>query len=147
MFNKPKAGGQSGKAPHLTLADMPLAAYTSLMSVGRDKELAFLHGEIKSPPFSERTRLQAGFLLRRIQEGDAIEPPTSKPMPSIGPRCHELRLTDNKVEWRIFYRIDDDAILILGVHKKKTQKTPPQVIKDCRDRLRDYDAADKPKPK
>jgi phage-related protein len=121
---------------------MPNPAYNSLMRAGgEEKELAFLHGEIKSPPLSKRTRLQAGFLLRRLQQGDTIEPPTSKPMPSIGPRCHELRLTDNKVEWRIFYRIDDDAILILDIHKKKTQKTPPSVIQSCRERLKSYDDA------
>jgi phage-related protein len=110
---------------------------------GGDKDLAWLHGEIKSPPFSERTKRQAGFLLRRLQQGDIIEPPLSKPMPSIGPRCHELRLTDNKVEWRVFYRVDADAILILDVHNKKTPKTPPKVIQVCRERLRHYDAAAK----
>jgi Gp49-like protein DUF891 len=44
-------------------------------------------------------------------------------MPSIGPRCHELRVRDGDVTWRIFYRIDQDAIVILEVLKKKTAKT------------------------
>jgi phage-related protein len=68
-------------------------------------------------------------------------------MPSIGPRCYELRLTDQKVEWRIFYRIDADAILIVGVHRKKTQKTPISVLEACRARLKTYDDAAEPKPK
>ena len=46
---------------------------------GGDKDLTWLHGGIKSPPFSERTKRQAGFLLRRLQQGDIIEPPLSKP--------------------------------------------------------------------
>ena len=63
-------------------------------------------------------------------------------MPSIGSRCHELRIGDLDVTWRIFYRIDPDAILILEVLKKKTRSTPWQVIKVCRRRLADYDQLD-----
>ena len=43
-------------------------------------------------------------------------------MPSIGARCHELRIPDDKVTWRIIYRIDDDAIVILDVFRKKNSK-------------------------
>jgi len=62
-------------------------------------------------------------------------------MPDIGPRCHELRVNDKNKTWRIIYRMDDDAIAIVGVFEKKTQKTPRQVIADCQRRLRLYDAA------
>ena len=34
-------------------------------------------------------------------------------MPDIGPRCHELRIPDRETPWRIFYRIDKDAIDIV----------------------------------
>jgi len=61
-------------------------------------------------------------------------------MPSIGPRCHELRIKDEKMEWRIIYRIDPDAILVVEVFSKKTRTTPQAVIKTCRRRLRQYDA-------
>ncbi len=54
--------------------------------------------------------------------------PDSRPMPSIGRRCHELRIPEEDVTWRIFYRIDEDAIVILGVLKKKTRVTPQTVI-------------------
>ena len=104
-----------------------------------DKPLAWLHGEIKTPPMSELARLEAGHLLRRLQRGELLSMPESRPMPSIGPRCHELRIGDFDVTWRIFYRIDPDAILILEVLKKKTQSTPWQVIAVCRRRLADYD--------
>ncbi len=60
-------------------------------------------------------------------------------MPSIGPRCHELRVGDADVTWRIFYRIDPDAIVILEVLKKKTPKTPKAVLEACRRRLAEYD--------
>lgn len=60
-------------------------------------------------------------------------------MPSIGPRCHELRIDEADVTWRIFYRTDPDAILILDVLKKKTEATPKSVIDACRRRLTEYD--------
>ena len=87
-----------------------------------DKPLVWIQGEVKSPPFSAEARLKAGFLLRRLQKGDLIELPDSRPMPSIGKRCHELRINDQNKTWRIIYFIDDDAIVILEVFAKKTQK-------------------------
>ena len=62
-------------------------------------------------------------------------------MPSIGKRCHELRINDRGQTWRIIYRIDPDAVVILEVFAKKTQKTPAQVVDACRRRLRAYDSA------
>ena len=34
------------------------------------KELAWLHGEIKTPPFTQQGRKKAGYLLRLLQQGD-----------------------------------------------------------------------------
>jgi phage-related protein len=102
----------------------------------KDKPLVWMHGEVKTPPFSKLARLQAGFLLQR---GEKIALPHSRPMPSIGRRCHELRVSDDKVSWRIVYRIDEDAIVILEVFSKKTGKTPKSIIDICKTRLREYD--------
>jgi phage-related protein len=44
-------------------------------------------------------------------------------MPSIGRRCHELRIDDDNVAWRIIYRTDADAIVIAEVFAKKTDRT------------------------
>ena len=104
-----------------------------------DKPLVWMHGEVKTPPFSKLARLQAGFLLRLLQRGEKIAMPHSRPMPSIGRRCHELRVPDDKVSWRIVYRIDADAVVILEVFSKKTGKTPKSIIDICRSRLREYD--------
>ena len=51
----------------------------------------------------------------------------------------ELRITDEKSEWRIIYRIDKDALIILEVFQKKTRQTPQQVVETCKRRLRQYD--------
>ncbi len=105
-----------------------------------EKPLVWLHGEIKTPPMSQRARIEAGYLLRRLQKGDLLSLPWSRPMPSVGVRCHELRITDENSIWRILYRIDDDAILILEVFKKKTQQTPKNVVESCHKRVRLYDS-------
>jgi phage-related protein len=115
--------------------------YALMWMSDEDKPLVWLHGEVKTPPFSQAARVEAGYLLRLLQKGDTLSMPRSRPMPSIGPRCHELRVNDEAATWRIIYRIDPDAILILHVFSKKTQATPTAVIDVCKARLREYDNA------
>ena len=107
----------------------------------RDRPLVWLHGEIKTPPFSQAARIEAGYLLRLLQEGQALAMPQSRPMPVVGPRCHELRVRDAGADWRIVYRLDADAVVILEVFSKKTRTTPKSVIDACTRRLREYDHA------
>jgi len=108
-----------------------------------DKPLVWLQGEVKTPPFSAAARFEAGTLLRRLQKGERLSLPQSRPMPSIGRRCHELRINDEQGTWRIVYRTDQDAVVILEVFQKKTSKTPKGVIDTCKARLKDYDDATK----
>jgi phage-related protein len=103
------------------------------------KPLVWLHGEVKTPPFSPSARIEAGFLLRQLQEGENLGLPHSRPMPSIGAHCHELRIRDEDMTWRIIYRIDDDAIVIVEVFNKTTRTTPKSVIEVCQKRLIRYD--------
>ena len=104
-----------------------------------DKPLVWLHGAIQTPPFSKQARIEAGYLLRLLQKGEQLSLPHSRPMPSIGARCHELRVNDRGQTWRIVYRIDFDALVILEVFAKKTGKTPQRVIDICQQRLATYD--------
>jgi phage-related protein len=106
-----------------------------------DKPLVWLEGEIKTPPFSAGARLEAGLLLRRLQRGEMLGMLHSRPMPSLGPRCHELRINDARVAWRIIYRLDSDAIVILEVFSKKSRETPRSVIDACKRRIKEYDNA------
>ena len=111
--------------------------------IPKDKPLVWLHGEVKTPPFSKAARLEAGFLLRRLQKGEKITLPHSRPMSTVGVRCHELRITDKDVTWRLMHRIDTDAIIILEVFEKKTARTPKRVIDVCKERLRVYNRESK----
>ncbi len=104
------------------------------------RPLVWLHGEIKTPPFTAAARLEAGALLRLIQAGARLGMPHARPMPAIGARCHELRVQDEMATWRIVYRADPDAVVILDVFSKKTQQTPQHIIDICKDRLKRYDA-------
>jgi phage-related protein len=112
--------------------------------VAAAKLLIWLHGEIKTPPFSPAARVEAGLLLRRLQAGEQLMLPHSRPLPAIGPRCHELRIPDEHVSWRIAYRLDRDAVIIADVFRKTTRSTPQHVIDTCRRRLRVYDAQANP---
>jgi len=67
--------------------------------------------------------------------------PHSRPMPAVGERCYELRIVDVDATWRIIYRVDPDAIVILDVFSKKSRSTPQSVIARSRKRLREYDDA------
>jgi phage-related protein len=106
-----------------------------------EKPLVWLHGEIKTPPFTAKGRREAGVLLGMIQAGLSIGMPRSRPMPGIGPGCHELRVRDEGHNWRIVYRADSDAVLILDVFPKTTNRTPKTVIENCRRRMARYDEA------
>lgn len=106
----------------------------------QEKPLVWLHGEIKTPPFSSNARIEGGYLLRQLQQGLKLSLPHSRPMPSIGKRCYELRINDENKIWRIIYRIDEDAIVILEVFEKKTQRTPREIIELCKHRLSLYES-------
>jgi phage-related protein len=104
----------------------------------KDKDLVWLQGLITTPPFSSEARREAGALLRQLQQGFLLTLPQSRPMPSVGAGCHELRITDKNCIWRIIYRIETDALVILEVFSKKTQTTPKSVLERCRVRLAHY---------
>lgn len=78
-------------------------------------------------------------LLRQLQSGIKLKMPQSRPMPTIGARCHELRIEDKAVTWRIIYRVDPDAIVVVEVFQKDSQKTPRSAIDNCQRRIAAYD--------
>ena len=95
------------------------------------KPLVWLHGEIKTPPFTPEGRQETGMLLRLLQEGEQLQMPQAEPLPNVGPRCGALRVRDAEHNWRIMYRVDSDAVLVLEVYSKKTRRIPDEVIERC----------------
>ena len=106
----------------------------------RRKPLVWLRGEVKTPPFTVEGRMEAGELLRALQEGQPLSMPHAEPLPTVGLRCGALRVRDAGQNWRIMYRIDTDAVVILEVYGKKTRKIPDEVIDRCKARLKKYDS-------
>lgn len=109
------------------------------MNEASSKLLRWVHGEVKTPPMSEQARREMGMLLRKLQQGEQPSMPHSRPMPSVAPHCYELRVNDVNKTWRLIYRTDPDAIVVLDVFEKKANRTPQQVIENCQRRLRTYE--------
>jgi phage-related protein len=84
-------------------------------------------------------RREAGNLLERLQNGENLSLPHSRPLPSLGARCHELRVNDGDVTWRVVYRVDPDAVLVAAVFPKKTRRVPKRILEACRGRFAVYD--------
>lgn len=105
------------------------------------KPLVWLHGEVKTPPFSSEARQETGMLLRLLQNGERLGMPQAEPLTNVCSRCGALRIRDKKHNWRIMYRVDNDSVLILEVYAKKSRRIPMAVIDRCKRRLKQYDAA------
>jgi phage-related protein len=105
------------------------------------RPLVWLHGEVRTPPLSAAARLEAGALLRMVQDGVPVGLPHARAMQSVGKRCFELRIQDEDKTWRIIYRADPDAVVIIEVFSKKSQQTPQYVIDACKARLKRFDSA------
>ena len=102
------------------------------------KPLVWLTDEMSTPPFTTRAGANAGELIRLLRLGEHLGTPDSRPMPVIGRACHELRVPHRDRDWRIFYHIGPDAIVVLRMEKKTRQRTPTRIVELCRRRLRAY---------
>ena len=125
------------RAPFLIFTYMSNVTYNDRVTKPQ-KIVLWLQNELKTPPLSSAARMEAGGMLRRLQRGELIALPHSRPMPRIGQGCHELRIPDVGKTWRIMYHLDADAVVILQVFVKTTTKTPDDVINLCKSRLRHY---------
>ncbi len=66
-------------------------------------------------------------------------------MKGIGRACHELRMKDDGVNWRLILRVDDDAIVVVGLFARTPRTAAGRIIAVCRKRLSQYDAVAKGK--
>lgn len=71
--------------------------------------------------FPEDARRRAGYQLRRLQAG--LEPQDYRPMPSVGPGVHELRI-HTALEHRVLYVAKfAEGVYVLHAFQKKEQRT------------------------
>jgi len=97
-----------------------------------------LHGEIRSPTVLDGRESRAGELLRAVAAPRDPYVAATRALCHRRPGCHELRIVDVRVSWRIVYHVRLDAVVILAVFAKKTRRTPLRQIEASRDRLRRY---------
>ena len=76
--------------------------------------------------------------LARLDAGQALTMPLSRPMPIIGNSVHELRLKDRSGAYRVFYVLPGAGIVyLLHAFQKKTQATPKSNLTLARKRLKE----------
>lgn len=79
--------------------------------------------------FPEQVRNELGYLIFRLQKGDRLDMPQSKPIPAVAKGVYELRVRGSDVAYRAFYYLKyEEGILVFHCFKKKTQKTPLKEI-------------------
>jgi phage-related protein len=84
--------------------------------------------------FPRGARRKAGVELRAIQRGQT--PTDFKPMPSVGPGAYEIRIQAHGA-YRVFYIAKfEEAVYVLHVFQKKTQKTATREVEIGRQRYR-----------
>jgi phage-related protein len=64
-------------------------------------------------------------------------------MIAIGKSCYELRLRDAGTNWRLVFRVDEDAVIVVGLFRKTSPSATGRLIAVSRRRLSEYDAAAK----
>lgn len=88
--------------------------------------------------FSDEVKGDIADALARLDEGLNLSMPLSRPMPSICPGAHELRLKDRSGIYRVLYFIRrQNDIWLVHAFKKKTQVTPIQNIEVAKKRIRE----------
>lgn len=133
-------------AMHRACAEVEAWVYSRYRDIGHSvgmKPLVWLAPAPRTPPIGPLARRRLGWLLRRLQAGESIGLPESRPMnKAFGPRCHELRVSDGEsgLEWRLAYRVDPDAIVVVHWWAKRQQRTAVRDQERVRARLRRYDA-------
>jgi phage-related protein len=64
--------------------------------------------------------------------------PLSRPMPSVAPGVHEIRVRDRNGIYRTFYLLESEqGVLVFHAFVKKTQKTPAREVETARQRLKE----------
>lgn len=88
--------------------------------------------------FSDDARTRLGRELFRLQMGEVLPMPISKPMPDVAMDVAELRVRDESGSYRVFYyTASTEGILVFHAFAKKTQRTPPAEIEIGRKRLKE----------
>ena len=74
--------------------------------------------------------------LDLLAAGKKLTMPRSRPMPKVASGVHELRIGDNRGNYRVFYYVKmEENLLVFHFFKKKTQQTPEKEMNIAKKRL------------
>lgn len=85
-----------------------------------------------------RKKFRLGRGLFRMQLGEQIGMPNSRPMPTVAPGVSELRVKGEDGIFRVFYYTASSlGVLVFHAFAKKAQRTPPLEMELARKRLKE----------
>ena len=88
--------------------------------------------------FPKEIRIRLGKGLFRLQMGEHLGMPNSRPMPGVAAGVSELRVKGEDGSFRAFYyTASSRGVLVFHAFVKKTQQTPPLEIEVDRKRLKE----------
>ncbi|MBI2339767.1 MAG: type II toxin-antitoxin system RelE/ParE family toxin [Deltaproteobacteria bacterium] len=88
--------------------------------------------------FPKEVKNEIGYLLFRLQKGDQLGMPHSRPIKAVMSGVGELRVRGTDGIYRAFYYVKTDmGVLVFHAFKKKDQKTPKREIEAGRKNLKE----------
>jgi phage-related protein len=88
--------------------------------------------------FPKDVRIRLGRGLFRLQLGEPIGMPNSRPMSAVATGVSELRVKGEDGIFRVFYyTASPQGVLVFHAFVKKTQRTPPLEVELARKRLKE----------
>lgn len=80
-----------------------------------------------------------GSILTKLQKGDLVGFPDTKPMVNLAPGAFEIRVKDASGAYRAFFVVRSRlGIVVFHSFKKKTRKTPAQELETGKKRLKAF---------
>lgn len=117
----------------------PASAYVShLILLGMQPILFHPKARDAIRRFPKEARIRLGRGLYRMQLGEHVGMPNSRPMPAVAPGVSELRVRGEDGIFRVFYYMASSrGVLVFHAFVKKTQGTPPLEMELARKRLKE----------
>ena len=88
--------------------------------------------------FPNDIKREIGYLIFKLQIGEYLKMPFSRPIPILGKNCHELRIKGKDDTYRAFYFLKiKKKIILFHAFQKKSQKTPQKEIETGKKNLKE----------
>lgn len=97
-----------------------------------------LKAKVEISAYPEDVRKELGYLIYRLQLGEVLPMPHSRPMKSVAMGASELRVRGPDGNYRVFYYTKSPrGILVFHAFVKKSEQTPESEVAAGKSRLRE----------